>query len=254
MSPTLPLVLLLLCSAARSGTQPEILWTSLDRTTPLFLPASVLQDPAAEKLQELGVSRGAVDSVREAISQAWNAKSTKELGCAGPPEGDVPGKAPGAPAGPSSQPLPSILKAVRDTEVAFTAQVSELVPGWIPPLGYAGTLVRVRVIEVLADTEGTIYEGQFVAYLQVAGELKLGNRVLCTKNPAQVPARVGDRLLVTGFRDLANPSYISSSATIIFHISGDFVLPPPGEQLEAGDGLPLQQIRRFAQQREKVKP
>lgn len=127
-------------------------------------------------------------------------------------------------------------------------------PGWIPARKYVGTLVRVRVLEVISDPEGTLYEGKVVAYLQEEGELKLGNRILCTKNPAHVPARVGDRLLVTGFYDSANPDYISSNGSIVIHVRGELVLHPPSEQKEASDGLPLSQVRRFPRKAEKPKP
>jgi hypothetical protein len=239
MVPTLGLLLLLAGQPTSSEVAPEdVIWMSVDRANPYFLPATLLEGPTPARLRAAGVTQQSADAVRDSASAARKAP-TPEQGCALPTYGSIEGPPPGSPA--SRQTL--IERALSVKDVAFLGEVVELVPGWIVPSGYAGTLVRVRVQEVFSDPQQTLQVGQATAYVQSAGSMRIGDHVTCTKDSRFVSAVVGDRLLVTGSYSPGNDQYLDSNGQIAFHVRDGLVLHPPTEPMGSGDGIALSEVR-----------
>lgn len=226
-------------SQATAATAATVVWQDIAHSRASFVPVDAISDigdvsgyPVSEAFrlglraeirQRQGVIPGAVPCVRPVIGEM------------GPREN-------------GTTTLPSEPNSVRETirrfPLSLVVRVIDLKPGWLlrDRSGHVATLVVFEVLEVLHDPNGTSHAGSVVTRLQDAGSMAKGGATLCTINPGNYRARLGDVALVIGSPDPANPGFVTGSDDYVMPIVDGDVLPTRGSHL-FGERAPLSLLR-----------
>jgi hypothetical protein len=216
----LPLLLLLpLSSTAAIGAgigDDATLWRDSSYTSARFVPQETLEaiDVSADGVAGLSLLPL---SEAERSRLAYHLDRARTRGaCERPPVIDTFA----APPAPGSL---SFADLARRADVSLVGRVVDTVPGWFTDWSRAATLVVVQVEEVLSGHADGARPGSRLTYLQLAGNVTVGDVELCLDDSGLHWAAVGERLLVNGIVDVQNPGNLF--ATQVFVVDGEAVQP-----------------------------
>lgn len=174
----------------------QILWTRTwdGHRTALFLPEEVLRDTPLDSLpigegdrQALWNQLGGYEEYRKMLFELKGIEL--QGGCATPPERQyVP-----------HEPTTLAKELVEYSVFGFTGEAVEVVTGWDTRRRRVAEVLYVRVDSILHDPEYRLVEGEVLRFIQYTGQMRIGDRTLCTKPSSNFYlAREHDQLLLGG--------------------------------------------------------
>jgi len=220
---------------AQEKPSERIIWRAENPEQPYFIGADAMSKEAV-----LPGMKHAVAAFRGALDGA-TPKPPGELHCARPPIGEM---------GPRSEAnrneFPTLDEYVHQSPLAVVAVVSAVDPGWVATdRGYVGSLVTATVSEILTDRLQAFRPGTQVTRVQQAGLLTRGGVTLCTTNPGNYLAHIGDHILIVGRPDPVNTGNVLGSDDFVFPIvDGAITLPPAAIVDRSRASIPLQLLRK----------
>ncbi len=211
----------------RLESHPEVLWANRlnESRQLLFLPEEFFQDVQISQLP-----------LPERSMKALSAQLAADPKCRQAATGDIV-----VPEG-AARPRPSLVDVIKRNQVAVLARVERIVPGWIVPYGYAGSLVQVLILESFKSAESRFSPESRASYLEQMGSLRVGDRVLCTNDRNRSLPGIGAEILIVGGNDPFNARLIATNSSFLLPVA-DGIVFSPAESATDGQPIKLEAIR-----------
>ena len=126
-----------------------------------------------------------------------------------------------------------VMDFIEARNLVFLGEIERVAPAWSFDRNTAIAIVFLRIEEVLKDEGNDFSAGSLVTYVRPWGEVTILGTPFCTDPPPDAPSdgspHVGQRVLLTGSKDLRNPDHLVTHHSGIFPVVDGVVFPPAGD-------------------------
>jgi hypothetical protein len=221
---------------AGGGPTHRVLRSVHDRITPRLVTTAALQSTAA--------SPDLPKEVAEKLRQAMTEEAARQLRrgqCGHAVEGDIESE-------PGLVGVPPLRELVKRQPIALLVSLDATEAAWNVSPPAVHTLVTARVVSVYHDVTESFRTGDQVFFDEPGGRISIDGATVCTENTPYERRERGQRLVVMGQPDPANPHTLMTFSELLYPVRNGTAFAPPTVTTRGSRDIRLTELAKVQRQ------